>query len=330
MRKPPAIQSNIISSENTVSDMDLTEQSTQGEGEGKGEDREAKGVGTKVTIKGDREPMGKAPKRTHSEVSEASLEEFSFIHQQLETLTVELKETRNSIKNLMSKDDIESFITKTVQGIMREMEGKLTKLVEMEVKERTVELNNRLDFMVYENGEIKDRLYKVEEELQKERETMHEALEKSNYNEQFSRKNNVKIMGIKDLEHETEASLTDKVISVLKEEAKVDIETSEIMAIHRIPSRHDPKPVLMKLKNNNVKTRLMKHRKIMKQQGHKLVDDVTKKNTELISRLLRHEKIESAWFFNGAIFGKTQEGRRYKFDLFSDVNKVINKKKDGE
>ena len=62
------------------------------------------------------------------------------------------------------------------------------------------------------------------------------------------------------------------------------------MAIHTIPSRQEPKPVLMKLKNNNIKTRLMKQRKTMKQLGHKLVDDVTKKNTELISRLLKHEK----------------------------------------
>ena len=157
---------------------------------------------------------------------------------------------------------------------------------------------------------------------------MQEALERSNYNEQFSRKNNVKILGIKDVENETEAKLTERVISLFKDKAEIEVEPSEIMAIHRIPSRQEPKPVLMKLKNNNIKSRLMKQRKTMKQQGHKLVDDVTKKNTELISRLLNHEKIESAWFYNGAIFGKTHEGRRYKFDLFSDINKVINKKKE--
>ena len=74
----------------------------------------------------------------------------------------------------------------------------------------------------------------------------------------------------------------------------------------------------------------MKHRKTMKEHDHKLVDDVTKKNTELISRLLKHEKIDSAWFFNGFIYGKTTEGKRYRFDLFSDIEAVINKKKEGE
>ena len=104
-----------------------------------------------------------------------------------------------------------------------------------------------------------------------------------------------------------------------------------VVALHRIPSKHNPKPVLVKFKNNNVKTRLMKHRKIMKQQGYKLVDDVTKKNTELISKLLKHDKIESAWFFNGFIYGKTTEGKRHRFDLFSDIDTVITpKKKEGE
>ena len=67
----------------------------------------------------------------------------------------------------------------------------------------------------------------------------------------------------------------------------------------------------------------------MKQHGNKLVDDVTKKNTELISRLLKHEKIDSAWFFNGFIYGKTTEGRRYRFDLFSNIEGVISNKKEG-
>ena len=65
----------------------------------------------------------------------------------------------------------------------------------------------------------------------------------------------------------------------------------------------------------------------MKQQGNKLVDDLTRRNTELIYRLLSHEKIESAWFFNGVIYGKTSDGRKHKFDLFSNINDVLKAKK---
>lgn len=302
--------------------------SAKGATKGSNKEDSGKGGSTKVTMSGDSEPLGKVQKRTHSEVSEASVEEFNSIHEQLDILTTDLKETRESMKNLMTKDDIETFITKTVESVLKGMEENIKKQVEEKVQEKVdekvTELHNRLDFMVYENGEIKDRLDKVEEQLEKEKEKTKSAIEKSNYNEQYSRKNNVKILGITVLEEETEAKLQAKVISIAKKKINVDIDPSEIVAIHRIPSKHNPKPVLVKFKNNSVKTRLMKNRRVMKEQGHKLVDDVTKKNTELISRLLKHEKIDSAWFFNGSIYGKTTEGRRYRFELFSDINAVIN------
>ena len=43
--------------------------------------------------KAEKEPAGKMQKRTFSEVSEASMEELSFIHQQLTSLQEEMKET---------------------------------------------------------------------------------------------------------------------------------------------------------------------------------------------------------------------------------------------
>ena len=291
----------------------------------------SKGVDTKVT-KADGEPLGKMKKRTHSDVSETSVEELGFIHEQLDVLTADLKETKESVKNLMTKDDIESFIHITINKVLEGMNAKIKSMVEEEVNtkvtDKLTEINDRLDSVVFDNSNMQDRLEKVEKKLKKEKERTKKALEQSNYNEQFSRKNNVKIMGVEIIEDEDEANLTEEVLKIIKERTKVEIKLSEIVAIHRIPSKRNPNPVLMKLKNNNVKTKLMKHRKTMKEHGHKLVDDVTKKNTELISRLLAHEKIDSAWFFNGFIYGKTSEGKRYRFDLYTDIDAVINKTKE--
>ena len=57
----------------------------------------------------------------------------------------------------------------------------------------------------------------------------------------------------------------------------------------------------------------------MKAAGYRLVDDVTKLNTGLIGRLMKHARIDSAWYFNGAVYGKTTEGRRYKFDIYCNL-----------
>ena len=70
-------------------------------------------------LTGDGEPLGKTQKRTHSEVSETSLVELAFIRTQLDTVTAELKETKDSMKNLMTKSDIADFITKTEESVLK-------------------------------------------------------------------------------------------------------------------------------------------------------------------------------------------------------------------
>lgn len=67
----------------------------------------------------------------------------------------------------------------------------------------------------------------------------------------------------------------------------------------------------------------------MKEAGFRLVDDVTKLNTGLIGRLLKHAKIDSAWYFNGAVYGKTTDGRRHKFDVYCNIDSVITQRKSG-
>jgi len=117
--------------------------------------------------------------------------------------------------------------------------------------------------------------------------------------------------------------LTEKMCNILKSQ-NVEVEKQDIMAIHRIPTRKGGvRPILVKLKNNNVKSKVMRKRKELKQAGHKLVDDVTKLNAELINRLYQNEAIESAWFFNGAVYGQTHRRERIKFDLYVNISKVI-------
>ena len=148
----------------------------------------------------------------------------------------------------------------------------------------------------------------------------------ANYNEQYSRKNNIKILNIKEEEDETETSLMTDVRKLFNENCAVDLNPREIQAIHRIPGKPGAeKPVLLKLFNNNSKTKLMKTRSTMKTAGHRLVDDVTKMNAKLISELLDHESVDSAWYFNGSVFGRTTGGKRLKFDLYDDVDAAVAK-----
>ena len=70
----------------------------------------------------------------------------------------------------------------------------------------------------------------------------------ANYNEQYSRKNNIKILNIKEVHDETETSLATDACKLFSETCAVDLNPREIQAIHRIPAKPGTtKPVLVKL-----------------------------------------------------------------------------------
>ena len=285
--------------------------------------------------KGGSEPPPKS-KRTISEVSEASAEELTIINQQLEHLNSDLKETKDKVMSLMSRNEVQDFISETIGKVAVSLEKQLEIVIDKKVTEKTKELTEKVKSLEFDNNQLTDRVLQAEKDLKtyKDKLTACEKLaiasaQKSNFNEQYSRKNNVKILNIPEGTYETEQTLTEVVTTALLAKGNVDLDPQDIIAIHRIPGKSGaPKPVLMKLKNNSVKTRIMKQRRAMKDAGHRLVDDVTKLNTGLIGRLTKHSRIESAWYFNGAVYGKTTGGQRHKFEVYCNINSVIDQTTD--
>lgn len=144
------------------------------------------------------------------------------------------------------------------------------------------------------------------------------AMQMGNYNEQYSRKFNIKIMNYPEKKDEDlrETFVTD----IVKEKLNVTITSSDIQAIHRIPGKAgQPKPVIVKMINSEVKSKIMRVKKNLPKEGLNLVDDVTQLNMGLITRLRESERFENVWYFNGSVYGKTAEGTKLKFDLFDDI-----------
>ena len=60
-----------------------------------------------------------------------------------------------------------------------------------------------------------------------------------------------------------------------------------------------------------------------KNENVRLVDHVTKHNMGLITRMRNCKELESAWYFNCSVYGKTFDEKRIKFDIFDDINNKI-------
>ena len=82
------------------------------------------------------------------------------------------------------------------------------------------------------------------------------------------------------------------------------------------------RPIIIQVKNNNIKTTIIKKRGILKKstKGYTLADDVTKLNVDLLHRLNKCDLIEQAWFFNGHVYGKTKgNDNKIRFDIHDNI-----------
>lgn len=76
----------------------------------------------------------------------------------------------------------------------------------------------------------------------------------------------------------------------MKKNAGVALKDEEIIAAHRIPGENGKsRPIWVKIINNDVKSRVMKKRYVVKDYGFRLGNDVTKANVSLIKRLSEHK-----------------------------------------
>jgi hypothetical protein len=139
-------------------------------------------------------------------------------------------------------------------------------LLEHVIWERTGKLQDQLDSLMIENENIRERIRakdkiieSLEERVQDNTNRSIEALKLANYNEQYSRKHNIRMVNFPEKKGEI---LRDEFVNLVKTELKVEIQPSDVQAIHRIPGKDGfQKPVIMKVRNTDVKRQIMRQKK---------------------------------------------------------------------
>ena len=266
-------------------------------------------------------------KRSHSEVSNASADDMNLILAELEEIKQNIKETvtRNDLK-----ESIQNIVKEMMTDMKTEMRAELSKIyTENQIFQG--KLQDKIDGLEVENHSLRELISSKEKSIREMSSNLREthrvardAQERSNHNEQFSRKNNLKIHGIKESQREDTPKIACEVLKTL---ANIDIKEADIVATHRIPGKADrPRPIILKVRNPEIKLSIMRKRKIVKNSGKgvRLTDDVTKLNTELIQRLLDHREIGQAWYFNGNVFANPKDStKRIKFNIHDNIDAKI-------
>ena len=237
----------------------------------------------------------------------------------LKHIISELKSLKTSVSKTVKSEDLKSVISSVVKDVLEEHKQEMEKML----REKTEGLLETIETQKTEITNLKIEINSLSKENEQCKTLAKAALAKANWNEQYSRKNNIKIHGVKEVPGE---DVKTKTQSLIKENTGVDLEDDDILAIHRIPGRRGyQRPILIKMKNNTTKTKLMKHRSDMKKKSDgtiRLSDDVTQENSELINNLLKNSRIKSAWYFNGHVYGLVED-KKVRFDIFDEIDEKI-------
>lgn len=166
--------------------------------------------------------------------------------------------------------------------------------------------------------EVDDSISHVEYVLKQDNDCVWEYAVK---NEQYSRKNNLRIHG---LEEEEGENLEQKFVQFIQDNLQEEIQPAEIEIIHRIGqkkdstngdqgSRHDGKrPVIVKLLSNKSKMKILLKRKLLKGKGVVIMEDMADDLAKRLKELKKKKSVESTWFTNGKVKYKQHGDPRVK------------------
>ncbi|KAK6169662.1 hypothetical protein SNE40_020664 [Patella caerulea] len=215
--------------------------------------------------------------------------------------------------NMLTKDDIKTIVSDITSSIL------------LSFKEELNAIHEKLDTTLKENGLLRkdnDKLRvdfnELKETSETERQRINEAISMANYNEQYSRKNNIRVSGI----HfpDSDEPMKETFMKVVHKHIGVSISPTEITAIHPLPSTSFDKPslILVKMSNSEAKRNLMMHKKIVAEKNVKFTNDITKSNLSLMNRANNMDCVEKSWYYNGQVYAKSKGRVKIKINLFEN------------
>ncbi|CAC5403218.1 unnamed protein product [Mytilus coruscus] len=284
--------------------------------------KQVKTVQSLLTAKKDKDKNKQPPKRTRSDVStdsNTSMDLSGIINFQKD-----LDEIMFSLRDVTTKDDLNEVtkdLVKTadlenmVTGIVKKLFSKLESTLDKEMNERL----NKIQTEIRKIDQNEAKTLSIRKELSKTTEIAKVANISSNYNEQYSRKNNIKVYNFPWKEQQ---DLRQEFIQMVKSDLNITLHDRDIVAIHRLPAQREPRPLIVRCFNTDVKRSIMRKRKELRNKV-KFVDDVTTRNMALIKRLEDSGRFDQVWYFNCGIYGRTDNGLQMKYGLYDDINKRL-------
>lgn len=157
--------------------------------------------------------------------------------------------------------------------------------------------------MAKANPELEAKMTKIEKSVTENEKYINIRCDDS---EQFSRRNDIRILGIKENLKEITNNIAIEVIKKLE----IDINPSDICRSHRMGRKLDTKPrqIIVKFVRHDVKAEIMRKRRLLKDLGISIVEDLTYGRLHTIKeiKMKAGKHIHKLWIVDGLINIRTK------------------------
>ena len=123
-------------------------------------------------------------------------------------------------------------------------------------------------------------------------------------NEQYSRRENIRIMGLP--EEQGENCVT-KTFEWIRSKLHSDIKVEDIAIAHRVKGG-TPRSMIVRFSSRSAKEQVIQKRRVLKASGITVCDDLCKEMFLVLNRARNDARVSNAWSWGGKIFAKLKTG----------------------
>lgn len=197
----------------------------------------------------------------------------------------------------MSKKELVSLITECLKPVQKTVNA---------MKKEVEDLHEKVANLTHEISKKDKEIVNLKERLEEQ--------------EQYSRRNNLRIFGVEETRNEN----TDELVVKVAAQIGVSIEQSQIDRSHRIGKRDSkkPRPIIVKFIGYAPRRTMFTAKKGLKGTGITIREDLTAQRLELLKRAVEAYYQENVWSNDGVIMVKAGT-EKCRLKSFSDLDRLI-------
>ena len=199
---------------------------------------------------------------------------------------------------------VDRVLTKRLDQIKEQIKQEVLKEITTAFTDELSDLKGEIFCLRNENNTLKSRLEHIERQNIEHEDNKIQTV----VNNQYNRRCNIVVFGIKEEKKENSAQ---KVLNVIKEHLKMEIPEKDIEIAHRLGEirQNAKRPIIVKFRYRDTKWDVMKSRKLLKGTGVTFSEDLNWEMQQLFREVRTSDLTEACWSWNGKIQAKNKAGK---------------------